>query len=368
MTDRLEADIVVVGAGSAGCVLAARLIEGGAGRVALIEAGPDSRDPRLAIPLMTGLLLRQKRYNWAFRSEPVADLEGRRIDWPRGKVVGGSGAINGMVYARGLALDYDGWAQRGLTDWSWERVRPYFERAEGRTGDAGAASLALSQPDWWHPLYEAFLEAAETAGLGRTDDLNHPEAVGAGRYAFTIDRGRRASTARRYLDRVRADPNLQIIANAQVLGLDIRDGRCAGVTIDSGGGAETVSASREVVCCAGTVGSPQLLMLSGIGPGEDLAELGLGVTLDRPEVGANLQDHLLVRVEYESRRPGPLAPLLRPDRAALAVARAWLTGKGPAACFPLLAGGYFRSRPDLEAPDLQAHFLPALSSATLRTN
>lgn len=368
MSGRIEADVVVVGAGSAGCVLATRLVEAGAGRVVLIEAGPDSRDPRLSIPLMTGVLLRQKRYNWAFTSEPVPELDGRRLDWPRGKVVGGSGAINGMVHARGLSLDYDGWAQSGLTDWSWERVRPYFEKAEGAAAAEGGATLALSRPDWWHPLYDAFLDAADAAGLGRTDDLNAPDAVGAGRYAFTIERGRRASTARRYLDRVRETRDFRLIAGAQVLGLSIARGRCTGVAIDRGAGAKTVAATREVVLCAGTVGSPHLLMLSGVGPGETLAAHGIPVAIDRPAVGANLHDHLLVRVEYESRRQGPLAPLLRLDRAALAVARAWLTGRGPAACFPLLVGGYFRSRPDLEAPDLQAHFLPALSSATLRTH
>lgn len=368
MSAQRTADVVVVGAGSAGCVLAARLIEGGAGRVALIEAGPDSRDPRLAIPIMTGILLRRKSYNWGFKAEPAPGLNGRALDWPRGKVVGGSGAINGMVHARGLALDFDGWAQTGLGDWSWARVEPYFRRAEGLEPGGPAATLALSRPDFWHPLYDAFLDSAGAAGLGRAADLNAPDALGAGRYAFTIENGRRASTARTHLDPIRGHPDFTLIADAQVIGLAFDGARCTGVTLARGGSRETWTARREVILCAGTIGSPHLLMASGIGPAAHLAEHGIAVRADSPRMGENLHDHLLVRVEHETLKPGPLAPLLKPHRAAFALAEAFLFGRGPAATFPLLVGGYFKSRPDLEAPDLQSHFLPALSSATVRTN
>jgi choline dehydrogenase len=296
----------------------------------------------------------------------VPELNGRRIDWPRGKVVGGSGAINGMVYARGLASDFDGWGQLGLLEWTWDRVRPYFERAEG--GEGGGLALGLSQTDWWHPLYDAYLSAAESAGLGRAADLNAPEAEGAGRYSFMIEHGHRASTARRYLDPVRRNPNLRLYDRALVRTLTFDGQRCTGVTIERGGRIETIAAKRQVVLSAGTVGSPHILMLSGIGDAHHLSEIGIDVVADRPAVGQNLHDHLLVRVEHASLKPGPLGPLLRVDRAMLAVADAYLRGRGPAATFPLLVGGYFRSEPQLDRPDLQSHFLPALSSATLRIN
>ncbi|GAB4178438.1 MAG: choline dehydrogenase [Thalassobaculales bacterium] len=351
------ADVVVVGAGSAGCVLAARLAEAGQA-VTLVEAGPDSRSPLLSVPLMTGALLRGHRFTRHYESEPVPGLNDRRLDWPRGRVVGGSGAINGMVHLRGLAHDYRLWAQQGLTDWSWEKVLPHFLAAEAR--------LEPARPGWDHPLYEAYLAAAEAAGQPRARDLNDGESAGAGRYVFNIRGGRRAHSARRYLDRVRDRVNL--VAGATVTGLTFAGRRCTGVAAERGGRRLVLPARRMVVLCAGVIGSPQLLLLSGIGPAAELAALGIPAIADSPDVGRNLQDHLLIRVEYASRREGPLHRLLRADRAALAVLRAHLFGSGPAATFPLLAGGFFRSAPGLDQPDIQSHFLPALSSATLRIN
>lgn len=363
-----EADYIVVGAGTAGCIIAARLAEAGHS-VALIEAGPKARDPLLSVPILTGYFLRSNRYNWHFQSEPVPALNNRRIDWPRGKVVGGSGAINGMVYARGLASDYDRWAQTGLTDWSWQRVRPVFEDLEQQP-DSGEPTghVAVDTPQWWTPLFDAFLAAAKSAGLGQTEDFNGDQPTGGGRYRFTTHRGHRANTARTFLKPALATGRLALVTDATVLGIEIVDGRATGIRLRRGDIEGKVAARAELVLAAGTVGSPHILMLSGIGPGDVLRQAGVSVRVDRPSVGQNLQDHVLVRVEHAALKPGPLWRLLRADRAALAVTRAMLFGTGPASVFPLLVGGFFKSDPAVDEPDLQAHFLPALTSATVRIN
>ena len=363
-----EADFVVVGAGSAGSLLAARLAASGRHSVAVIEAGPPGRDPLLSVPLLTGWFLRGNRYTWPFETEPQAHLDGRRLKWPRGKLVGGSGAINGMVWARGLASDYEHWAQMGLRNWSWEKVEPVFAALETESDASGGPVLGIERPDWWTPLYDAYLAAAESAGYGRTEDFNGPAPMGAGRYRFSIRGGRRSSTASAFLRPALKRNELRLISDAEVLRLTFDGRRCTGAVLRHGGEERIVKARREVVLCAGTVGSPHLLLRSGIGPGDELAALGVTVVSDRPQVGENLQDHLLVRVEHAALRPGGLNELLRADRAAWALARALISGKGPAACFPLLVGGFFRSEPGLEEPDLQSHFMPALTSATIRVN
>lgn len=363
-----EADYVVVGAGTAGCIVAARLAEAGH-RVALIEAGPRSRNPLLSVPLLTGYFLRSDHYSWEYKSEPVPALNNRRIDWPRGKVVGGSGAINGMVYARGLASDYDRWAQMGLTGWSWDRVRPIFEDLEQPTETGRpTGKIAVDRPDWWTPHYDAFLQAAESAGLGRTDDFNGDHPTGAGRYRFTTHRGHRANTARTFLEPALSTGRVKLVSNATVRCLTLEEGRVTGISLSRQGVEATIAAKSEVILAAGTVGSPHLLMLSGIGPGDVLQAAGVPIRVQRDEVGRNLQDHVLVRVEHGALEPGPLWRLMRADRAIAAVARALVFGTGPAAVFPLLVGGFFKSRAELDDPDLQTHFLPALTSATVRIN
>ncbi len=363
-----EADFVVVGAGSAGSLLAARLAAGGRYSVAIIEAGPPGHDPLLSVPLLTGWFLRGNRYTWAFETEPQKHLDGRRLKWPRGKLVGGSGAINGMVWARGLASDYDHWAQSGLRDWSWEKVEPVYQALENEPSSDGRKALGIEQPEWWTPLYDAYLAAAEGAGYGRTEDFNGLAPMGAGRYRFNIRGGRRASTARAYLRPAMARDTLRLITDAEVVRLTFDGTRCTGVVLRQSGEERLVKARREVAVCAGTVGSPHLLLRSGIGSARDLSALGVRVVADRPQVGENLQDHLLVRVEHAALKAGGLNELLRADRAAWALLRALVAGKGPAACFPLLVGGYFRSEPGLPEPDLQSHFMPALTSATIRVN
>ncbi len=351
-------DYIVIGAGSAGCVVAARLSENPALSVALIEAGGGDWNPLYRIPLMAGSLLRSRIGNWSYFTEPQAQLDGRKLYWPRGKVVGGSSSINGMVYTRGLAADYDSWANAGLRDWSYERVLPHFQRVE--------RPVPLTRPPSTSPLFEVFIAAGRQAGLPLAEDFNAPAPFGVGRYDFTIGRGERWSAARAFLDPARTRPNLSLIAKCHVRRILFEHGRAVGIEVQRGGARATLRAEREIVLSAGTVNSPALLMQSGIGPADHLGALGIGVVADRPEVGANLQDHLLVRVEHACTQPVTLHGALRADRLAWALFQAKVLKRGPAASFPLLAGAYLKSESALDAPDLQAHFCPALSTATLR--
>ncbi len=365
-----ESDILVVGSGSAGAVLAARLAQAGE-RVTLLEAGPHDWHPFYRVPLMTGRLLRSPRNNWAYQTEPEPGLNARRLYWPRGKVLGGSSSINGMVWTRGFPADYDGWAAAGLPDWSWPRVLAAYRSIEGHwAGESdlhgGLGAQRLSRIDDLHPLSRAFLDAAREAGLPDTDDFNGANPEGAGRYDFTIANGRRLSAARAFLVPQVRTPGLRIRTGVQVLRVIVEAGRAIGVDALVAGRRERIQAAREVVLCAGTVNSPQLLMLSGIGPGEHLRSLGIPVIHDAPEVGANLHDHLLVRVEHDCTEPITLARLLRADRAALALLQAISTGRGPAARFPLEVGAFIRSNPSDDRPNLQVHFLPGRSTAVLR--
>ena len=361
-----RADVLVVGAGSAGSVLAARLSEDSSRQVLLLEAGGRDRNPLFRVPLMTGVLLRSRYANWFYHTEPEAQLGGRSIFWPRGRVLGGSSAINGMVWARGRPSDYDAWAQAGLPGWSWDEALRAFrriERFQGGESEAhgGSGPMPITDGGSRHPLLDAFVHAGAQAGHGVTGDFNAPPYEGVGRYHFTIAGGQRWSTARAFLQPGRKRPNLRVVPHARALRLLVEHGRVRGVITTAG----TFHAD-EVVLCGGTVNSPQLLMLSGIGPAEELRALGIDPVLDLPGVGRNLQDHLLARVEHVSTQPVTLQSLTRLDRAALALGQALVLRSGPAASFPLAAGVFMRSHPGLEEPDLQAHFLPGLTTATLR--
>lgn len=364
------ADVVVVGSGSAGAVLAGTLARDPGCRVVLVEAGGRGRNPLLRVPLMTGVLLRGRYANWSYRTEPEPGLDGRTIAWPRGKVLGGSSAINGMVWARGHPSDFDGWAQRGLPEWSWEKVLATYRAIERHHAGpsehhGGEGPQPVTRPPDLHPLSEAFLEAARQAGLPATDDFNGPFPEGAGRYDFTTLDGRRVSAATAFLAPVLGRPNLSVLTRAHVTRVLVEGGRATGVEIARGRERLAVRAPT-VVLSAGAVNTPQILMLSGIGPADALAAHGIEVAADVPGVGQNLQDHLLVRVEHACTEPVTIQRLLRPDRGAVALARALAFGTGPAARFPLEVGAFLRSDPAREAPDLQSHFLPGLTSGVLR--
>jgi choline dehydrogenase len=367
----MEYDYIIAGAGSAGCVLARRLSDDPGTKVLLLEAGGRDTNPLLRIPMMTGLLLRNRHANWFHFTEPEANLAGRRIFWPRGKVLGGSSAINGMVYTRGLPSDYDSWAQTGLKGWSFDAVLPYFRRSEnfhgGESERHGAdGPMPVSRPGSANPLFDAFIEAGAQAGHGRSADFNGPAQEGFGRYDFTTRKGSRWSSARAFLDPVRDRRNLTIATRAHVDKVILDRGRAVAVEVLAGGARTRFHAAREIVLSLGTVATPCALMRSGIGPADELRRHGIAAAVDSPEVGANLQDHLLARVEHVCTRPLTLYSTLRGDRAVLALLRALLFGTGPAATFPLEAGAFLRSDKALDTPDLQSHFLPGLSTAALR--
>ncbi|MEQ8707412.1 MAG: choline dehydrogenase [Rhodospirillales bacterium] len=373
MSEQESFDYIIVGAGSAGCVLANRLTADGRFTVLLLEAGKRNSHPWFRIPLMTGKLLRGRAHNWFYHTEPEPNLNGRRLFWPRGKVLGGSSSINGMVYTRGLPLDYDIWAQTGLPGWSFEDVLPYFRRSEnyqdGANDRHGAdGPMPVTRPEDKNPLYDAFLTAGREAGLPETDDFNGEDQEGVGRYHFNIADGRRHSSAAAFLLPALGRKNLEVRTEAQTTRLLMQGRDVTGVEWRQGGDTRTTLARRGVILCGGVVNSPQLLMLSGIGPGEHLRSTGIDVVHDLPGVGQNLQDHLLVRVQHACLQPITMHSLLRADRAVRAVVQAMLFGSGPASKFPLLTGALVKTRPELDDPDIQCHFLPGLSTAAVRWN
>ena len=361
-----EHDFVVIGGGTAGCVLANRLSAEPANSVALLEAGGEARHPFIHIPLMAGLVYFMRSINWNYQTEPEPHLDGRRIPWPRGRVLGGTSAINGMMYMRGNRADYDGWRQRGLDGWDYASVLPYFKRAEGHGSRRDAyhgtdGPLRINRAASDNPLYDVFLEACEALGLPRNDDFNGAVQEGVGRQDFFVDRGRRVNTGHAFIRPVQGRPNLRVLLRAQAERLIFEGRRCVGVAFRERGRRREVRARREVILCAGTINSPQLLQLSGIGAPDHLGSLGIETVVASPDVGRNLQDHAGVYVQYVCTQPVALYGLLRPDRAVLACARAYLFGTGPGTSVALEAGGFARSREGLDTPDLQVTFIPGLT-------
>jgi choline dehydrogenase len=358
-------DYVIVGAGSAGCVLAARLTEDPALRVLLVEAGPHDRSWRIAMPAAVGSLLSSDRFNWNYVSDPEPFLDGRRLAHPRGRVLGGSSSINGMVYIRGHARDYDGWARAGLAGWGYAEVLPYFKRAEQHVDGAdayhgGAGPLSVHAPDLRAaPLAAAFIEAALEAGYGFSADVNGERQEGFGRIDRTTTRsGRRSSVARAYLEPALGRPNLEVLTGALVHRILIEGDTAAGVEYSQGSRLAYARAEGEVIISAGAINSPQLLQLSGIGDPGQLAAVGVTPRHELPAVGANLNDHPDIVVQHRCAEAVSIFPANRGLGKVVAGLR-WFAGLGGlASSNHFEAGGFIRSRPGIEHPDLQLTFMP----------
>jgi 4-pyridoxate dehydrogenase len=354
-------DYVIVGGGSAGCVLANRLSEDGAASVLLIEAGGRDLHPFIHIPLGMGKMHERDMFNWGYRTEPEPNMNGREIEAMRGKVLGGSSSINVMAYTRGNSGDYDRWAQKGALGWSYADVLPYFKRCETWEGGenpwrGGAGPVGTEFAKTTDPVYDAWLDAARAAGFPVTDDYNGRQQEGFGRGQYTIRGGYRSSAATAYLRPAKSRPNLDVVTGALATRVLMQGTRATGVEYIKGI-RETVrvNADREVILAGGAFNTPPLLMLSGIGPAEHLRATGIKPVVDLP-VGKNLQDHLAVIIFFERLNESVFRHDMRFDRMAVSMLRAYFFGTGPGTVVPGGLHAFVKTRPELAVPDIEFMF------------
>lgn len=362
----MEADFVIIGSGSAGSAMASRLSEDGKHSVLVLEFGGTDIGPLIQMPAALSYPMNMPHYDWGYQSEPEPHLGGRRLACPRGKVIGGSSSINGMVYVRGHARDYDHWAEEGADGWAYKDVLPYFERMEswhsgGHGGDVDwrgkSGPLHVTRGPRKNLLFDAFVQAGAQAGFELTGDYNGEKQEGFGPMEQTVWKGRRWSAANAYLKPALKRPNLEMI-KCLARRVVITDGRATGVEIERGGKVEVVKARREVVIAASSINSPKLLMLSGIGPAAHLAEHGVDVVADRPGVGQNLQDHLELYIQQACIQPITLYKHWNLFSKAWIGAQWLFTKTGHGASNQFESAAFLRSRPGVEYPDIQYHFLP----------
>ena len=356
-------DYIIIGAGSAGCVLAHRLSEDPRMSVLLLEFGGSDASPFIQMPSALSIPMNSPKYDWGYHSTPEPELNNRKMHVPRGKVLGGSSSINGMVYVRGHAQDFQTWESLGAKGWSYADVLPYFKKAETRQGGGdlyrgNAGPLHTSKGDMKNPLYRAFIEAGQQAGYAESPDLNGERQEGFGPLDMTIHKGVRWSAANAYLKPIRSRKNLTIRAHARVEKISFEGTRATGVVYSQNGTRHQALAGKAVILSAGAINSPQILKLSGIGPAKELQDNGIAVVADRAGVGENLMDHLEFYFQIASKLPITLYPALSLWRKGLIGLQWLLTKSGLGATNHFEAGGFIRSRAGIAYPDIQFHFLP----------
>jgi len=354
-------DYVIVGGGSAGCVLASRLSEDPTIRVLLLEAGGRDTDPLISIPLGMGKMHEHRMHDWGYDTEPEPNLNHRRLEAMRGKVLGGCSSINVMAYTRGHPRDFDRWARNGASGWSYHDVLPYFRKGEsweggesqfrGSHGPVGTQSAKTQDPIFW-----SWIEAGQQAGLPATEDYNTEQQEGFGRGQYTIRDGRRSSSSRAYLRPILNRRNLTVETKAHVLRIIMEGRRAVGIEFVQHRYVQQVRAKREVIISAGAFNSPQVLMLSGIGPADHLKQMGIRPVLDAPDVGSNLQDHLGIWILWRRKSPGTFHKQMRFDRMALAMLQAYFFGKGGGTVVPGGLHAFVKTQSDLEVPDIEFMF------------
>ncbi len=361
-------DYIIVGAGSSGCVLAARLTEDPSVKVLVVEAGGSEKQAILEMPVAWFRAMRKASVGWGYATEPEPHADNRRIPAPRGRVIGGCSSINGMMYSRGHPLDYDQWAQMGAKGWSFADVLPYFRKSEanwrGKSeyhGADGPLTVARHQTD--DTIYPAIMKTAKSLGYRELDDFHGASTEGFSAPDFTVHEGRRGSTAKRFLRPALKRSNLVLVSEALTTRVVMEGKRAVGVEYERDGARVTVRAKREVIVSAGAFNSPQLLLLSGIGPAKELKEHGIKVVQDLPGVGRNLQEHAAVRPVFEANGKITFDQELRLDRLTASVIRWWLKGTGPVAGLPVAAQGFVKTRDGLDRPDMQFLISPVAMDA-----